>query len=62
MQIYKQMQAGMVSSRMKMLEFREVPCETATEIKLPCLMAVCGSVCAMIKVFKVFYSSSVSPN
>ena len=38
------------SDRINFLPVRDVMCQTATEIKLPCLMAICGSVCVILKV------------
>ena len=38
------------SDRINFLPVREVKCQTATEIKLPCLMVICGSVCVILKV------------
>ena len=50
----RQAMAG--GTRMKALNLREnINTATATEIKLPCLMAICGSVCTIIKVKRNFF-------
>ena len=54
--LFRVMRQATQGTRMKALNMREnINTATATEIKLPCLMAICGSVCAIIKVKRNFF-------